>query len=129
MFKNDTSGIWEFGRSVKWSCGAGLPAQADCIRSLDDSVKPEDLSPEEFSQIFFIARSVLYKYVAQWFLWRDGSLTDEMWRNRRRWAKSWVSLPVPARVWEMEKKQHQYAAGFIESIDSVSEKVSIGFGA
>ena len=29
----------------------------------------------------------------------------------------------------MEKKQHQYTAGFIESIDSMSEKVGIGLGA
>ena len=90
-----------------------------CIRSLDESVRPDDLTSEEFAQIFFIARSVLYKYEAQWYLWCEGSLSEEMWQNRRRWAKSWVSLPVPARVWEMEKLQHQYAAGFIESIDTM----------
>ncbi len=98
-----------------------------CMRSLDEHVQPDELTPEEFSQIFFVARSVLYKYEAQWYLWREGSLSEEMWQNRRRWAKSWVSLPVPRIIWEMEKQQHQYAAGFIESIDSmvVSANLSI----
>lgn len=73
-------------------------------------------------QNYFIARSVLYNYEAQWFLWKEGSLSNEMWQNRRRWAKSYVSLPIGARVWELEKKQHQYTEGFIESIDSMSER-------
>ena len=84
------------------------------------------MTPEEFAQIFFIARSVFYKYEAQWYLWCEGSLSEEMWQNRRRWAKSWVSLPIPAKIWEMEKQQHQYAAGFIESIDSMSASANIG---
>ena len=99
------------------------PQMAELVmRAHDENTKPEDLTPSEFSQNYFIARSVLYKYEAQWFLWREGSLSDEMWQNRRRWAKSYISLPVGARVWEMEKQQHQYTAGFIESIDSMSEK-------
>jgi hypothetical protein len=99
------------------------PQMAELVmRVHDKDTKPEDLTPEEFSQNFFIARSVLYKYEAQWFLWKEGSLSDEMWQNRRRWAKSYVSLPIGARVWELEKRQHQYTKGFIESIDSMSEK-------
>ncbi len=99
------------------------PQMAELVMKVHDkNTKPEDLTPEEFAQNFFIARSVLYKYEAQWFLWKEGSLSDEMWQNRRRWAKSYVSLPIGARVWELEKKQHQYTEGFIESIDSMSEK-------
>ena len=50
-----------------------------------------------------------------------------MWQNRRRWAKAFVSLPVASRVGELEKQQHQYTAGFIESIDTttVSGNLSI----
>ena len=99
------------------------PQMAELVMKVHDkNTKPEDLTPEEFAQNFFIARSVLYKYEAQWFLWKEGSLSDEMWQNRRRWAKSYVTLPIGARVWELEKQQHQYTEGFIDSIDSMSEK-------
>jgi hypothetical protein len=43
-----------------------------------------------------------------------------MWQNRRQWAKSFVSLPVPARVWALHKEHYQYSAGFFELIDSAT---------
>ena len=100
---------------------AGNQQLADvCMRALDESTSPEDLTPAEFSQFFFVCRSVLFKYEGQWFLWREGILSDEMWQNRRRWAKAFVSLPVPGRVWQREMEQHQYTSGFIESIESMT---------
>ena len=88
------------------------------LRASTEDCRFEDLSEEEIAQYFMFFRSVFFKYEAQWYLWRDGTLSDEMWQNRRRWAKSFVSLPVPARMWEIEKSQHQYAPGLFESIDS-----------
>ncbi|MFT4613811.1 MAG: hypothetical protein ACI9NT_000952 [Bacteroidia bacterium] len=103
------------------------PQMAELVmRALDADANPDDFTPAEFAQNQFISRSVLYKYEAQWYLWREGSLSDEMWQNRRRWAKAYVPLPVGARVWEIEKLQHQYADGFIESIDSASEQAELG---
>lgn len=97
------------------------PALAEiATRGHEPDAVPGDFSKAEFAQFFFLTRSVLYKYEAQWYLWREGILSDEMWQNRRRWAKSYTSLPVPGRVWELEKQQHQYAEGFIESVDSMT---------
>lgn len=90
------------------------------IRSLDEDARPEDLTPEEFAEFLMFFRSVFFKYEAQWYLWKEGTLTDEMWENRRSWAKSFVSLPVPASFWGIEKKHHQFSAGFFESIDSAT---------
>lgn len=90
------------------------------LRASSEEARPEDLSEEEIAQYFTFFRSVFFKYEAQWYLWRDGTLSNEMWQIRRRWAKSFVSLPVPARMWEIEKGQHQYAPGFFESVDSAS---------
>jgi len=89
-------------------------------RCHEPDANPNDFSESEFAQFFFLTRSVLYKYEGQWYLWKEGILSDEMWQNRRRWAKSYISLPLPGRVWELEKQQHQYADGFIESVDSMS---------
>lgn len=100
---------------------AATPQLAGVVmRSMEPDANPDDLTPDEFSQMFFICRSVLFKYEGQWYLWREGSLSDEMWQNRRRWAKAFVSLPIPGRVWELEMAQHQYSSGFIESIESMS---------
>ena len=91
------------------------------VRGVDEGVQAEDLTAEEFAQYFLFFRSVMFKYEAQWYLWKAGTLSDEMWQNRRRWARSFVSHPLPARVWALEKEQHQYAEGFFESIDSVTD--------
>jgi hypothetical protein len=73
-------------------------------RALDPECTPEDLTPGEFGQLFLLYRAVLQKYQAQWFLWTEGHLSDEMWQNRRRWAKAFVSLPVSGRIWERESE-------------------------
>jgi len=91
-----------------------------CQRAHEPDADPEEFTSEEPAQFFFVCRSVFYKYEGQWYLWREGILSDEMWQNRRRWAKAFVSLPVPGRVWDLEKRQHQYASGFIESVDSMT---------
>lgn len=97
------------------------PELAEIVqRAHEPDADPNDFSAEELARFFFVCRSVLYKYEGQWYLWREGILSDEMWQNRRRWAKAFVSLPVPARVWDREKEQHQYAEGFIDSVDSMT---------
>jgi len=99
------------------------PELAELVsRGHEPTADPNDFSSAEFSQFFFVCRSVLYKYEGQWYLWREGILSDEMWQNRRRWAKAFVSLPLPGRVWELEKQQHQYADGFIKSVDSMTKE-------
>jgi hypothetical protein len=98
-------------------------------RAMEAETRPEDLSPAEFGQLFVLYRAVLQKYQAQWFLWTEGHLPDEMWQNRRRWARSFVALPVPARIWELETNQHQYAAGFVESINSMEADSNLSFRA
>jgi len=97
------------------------------MRCHSPDTNPDDLTPAEFSQYFFVVRSVLYKYEAQWYLWAEGSLSDEMWQNRRRWAKAFISQPVPRRVWEMEMEQHQYTSKFVESIETMSISGNLDF--
>ena len=99
------------------------------MRALDPQTNPEDLSEAEFAQIFLLTRAVLQKYQAQWSMWVQGSLTDEMWQNRRRWAKAFVSLPVPGRIWELETDQYQFSEGFVTSINSMQVTADLQFKA
>ena len=117
-----STAVWDSSVALAELCeglshNAGLSELV--VRGVDEGVSADDLTPEEFAQYFLFCRSVFFKYEAQWYLWKAGTLSDEMWQNRRRWAKSFVSHPLPGRVWEIEKQQHQYANGFFESIDSV----------
>ena len=90
------------------------------VQNGGEDSRREDMTDEEFSQYFLFFRSVMFKYEAQWYLWREGTLSDEMWQNRRKWAKSFVSLPVPGHAWVIDKQHHQYSAAFVESIDSAT---------
>lgn len=129
--KNDRSNsAWNATLSLAALCEeiAASPQLTDvCRRSMDGKTQPEDLTETEFSQFLYVARSVLYKYEGQWYLWKEGSLSDEMWQNRRQWAKAFISMPVSGRVWELEKAHHQYCSGFIASIETanVAEGVAI----
>ena len=99
-----------------------------CVRAMSPETKPEDFTSEEYAQIFFIVRAVLQKYQAQWALWREGTLSEDMWQNRRAWAKAFISLPIPAKLWESEKLQNQYIAEFVESIESMEQLSEINIG-
>jgi len=122
--KNDRSdSAWNATLSLAALCEeiAASPQLTDvCRRSMDGDTQPEDLTETEFSQFMYAARSVLYKYEGQWYLWKEGSLSEEMWQNRRQWAKAFISMPVSGRIWESEKKHHQYCSDFIESIESAT---------
>jgi len=95
------------------------------VRAVDEDATLDDFTSEEFSQYFLFCRSVFFKYEAQWYLWKEGTLSDEMWQNRRRWAKAFVSHTLPGRVWEIEKGRHQFASGFFNSIDSAESPGSV----
>ena len=59
---------------------------------------PDKFTSGELARFFLVCRSVLYKYEEQWYLWRQGILSDEMWQSPRRWAKACVlSSGQPSR--------------------------------
>jgi hypothetical protein len=116
-----TKSAWDATNALAELCEHIAPNQqlSDVVRRAHDpGTKLDDLTPAEFTQFLFVARSVLFKYEAQWHLWEEGSLSDTMWQQRRLWAKAFISLPVPGRVWDVEIESHQYHPGFVESIES-----------
>lgn len=126
-----TKSAWDGTNSLAELCEtiAPNPQLAELVlRAHEPTADPDELTPAEFSQFLFVARSVLFKYEAQWHMWAEGSLSDEMWQSRRLWAKAFISLPVPGRVWTIEKDSHQYHAGFIESVESADLRANITIG-
>lgn len=67
------------------------------VQSSTETSRREDLTDEEFSQYFLFFRSLFFKYEAQWYLWREGTLSDEMWEtgeSGRRASFHSPSLPT-----------------------------------
>ncbi len=89
-----------------------------CLRALRQETRSTDLSEDEWAQIFFMARACLQRCQAQWFLWKQGDLPDDLWRIRRQWAKAYISIPTVAEVWELERQQNAFMPEFRASIES-----------
>ena len=78
--------------------------------------KPEDFTEAETAQLYFGVRSALQITQAQWWLWRSGSLPDELWNYRRRWARLFVEAPVLNPIWQAELEQHVFSEQFVQDI-------------
>lgn len=98
-----------------------------CMRALNADAIPEDFTPSEWAQLFYVSRACLQKTQAQWYLWTEGSLPDDLWQNRQKWAKAFVSLPVIAQFWEIERDQHVYVSAFVDAIESATLSGNLDF--
>ena len=89
-----------------------------CMRALREETRPSDLTEQEWAQVHYLVRACLQRAQAQWFLWKQGDLPDDLWQMRRRWAKAYISIPLVGEMWEMERRQHIYMPGFVDSVES-----------
>ncbi len=80
------------------------------------SAKLSDFENTEIDQLYFMVRGALQYAQAQWWLWRSGSLPDELWEFRRRWAKNFVEAPVINSIWQAELEQHIFSTRFAQDI-------------
>ena len=93
------------------------PAYAMLItRAMNPTASMSDFSETEQAQLYFFVRGALQYAQAQWWLWRDGSLPDELWAFRSKWAKNFVDAPLISEIWRAELNQHIFSAHFVEDI-------------
>jgi len=84
--------------------------------AMNPTASMSDFSETEQAQLYFFVRGALQYAQAQWWLWRDGSLPDELWAFRSRWARNFVEAPVINEIWQADLKQHIFSARFVEDI-------------
>ena len=84
--------------------------------------RPEDFTESETAQLYFGVRSALQLAQAQWWLWRNGNLPNELWEYRRRWARLFVEAPVLKPIWEAEREQNIFAEEFVQDILSAEHR-------
>jgi hypothetical protein len=76
----------------------------------------EDFNETEIAQLYLIFRGCIQIAQAQWWLWKGGSLPDEIWEMRRTWAANFIQPPVLNSIWQTELEQYVLNAEFVKDI-------------
>ncbi len=97
-------------------------------RAFLPSAVMSDFSPTEQSQLQFTVRGALQYFQAQWSLWEEGLIPEEMWERRRKYIRGFIELPVIREIWEEEIRQHVVPDEFRKIIEStvLEGEISIG---
>ncbi len=104
-------------RNEKASHDQGL---ADLIqRAYDPEGDVNSWDQSERNQIMFDTLSCFQMVQAQYFLWREGSLPDDIWDYRSTWARRAVMLPVIAGFWHQFRSSDILSEPFMDYIDSI----------
>ena len=64
-------------------------------------------------------RSLLQHVQAQYFLFREGSLSAKDWRFQRNWVVKFVKLPLVTAILNEEIDQEMFSADFMAEITRV----------
>ena len=81
--------------------------------------KLEDFSEEERALFYFVVRGVLQYAQAQWWLWKEGNLPDDIWYMRRKWARNYINAPLMRAVWEDDIRQYILNEEFVKDVMSI----------
>ena len=82
----------------------------------------------ENMQIRFAVISLTQATQAQYFMWREGNLLDEVWNYRLKWFRNWILVPVVQAHWEQIKPEHLLSEGFINEVESEQGQVEFKMG-
>jgi hypothetical protein len=88
-------------------------------RAAAADAKLDDFSEEERAMIYFLVRGALQYAQAQWWLWREGNLPDEIWNMRRKWARNYINAPLANIVWKDDIKQYILNEDFVRDVMSI----------
>ncbi len=88
-------------------------------RAYDPEGDVNSWDQSERNQIMFDTLSCFQMVQAQYFLWREGSLPDDIWDYRSTWARRAVMLPVIAAFWHQFRSSDILSEPFMDYIDSI----------
>ena len=69
------------------------------------------------SQVWFVLASVFQLVQAQYFLWKEGSLPDEVWEYRVAFVRNFILLPVVGANWQQMKSQNILSVEFVNEVE------------
>lgn len=87
-------------------------------RAFSPDASIQDFTTTEVSQLELAVRGALQYNQAQYSLWREGILPDELWERRRKFIQFFVSLPVLGELWAREMQRHNVSQDFKAAVES-----------
>ena len=88
-------------------------------RAYDPAGNLNSWDQSERSQIMMDTLSCMQMVQAQYFLWREGSLPDDIWNYRSTWARRAVMLPVIGAFWLQFRSSDILSEPFMDYIDAI----------
>lgn len=76
-----------------------------------------DLDNTERVQIYLAILAAVQATQAQYFMWREGNLLEEVWSYRVKWFRDWTMLPVVRVNWEQIRSEQLVSPNFVNEIE------------
>ena len=87
-------------------------------RATDPAADIEDFDAAERAQIMFDTLSTLLSFQAQYFLWREGSLPDDVWEQARVWVAGYTERSIITPFWEQFGMTYLLSPDFVNYVES-----------
>lgn len=81
---------------------------------------PGSLQGTQLLQAHYMIRCLLQYAQSQYFLFREGSLSEEIWEHQRSWLVKFVKLPAVAAMLNVEMDQSVLSSSFLAEIKRVA---------
>ena len=96
------------------------PKHAELVqRVFAPDTEVNTLNEMDRMRAFADTTSILQMVQAQYFLWREGSLPEEIWSYRSVWARRYITLPVVQAVWQDLKTERYLTQVFVYAIEAI----------
>ena len=79
----------------------------------------------ERSQLYYILRCIWSHLQSEYYLYREGSLKEEVWKRRANWFSGLIKIPVVGGFFEEEKRQSSIDPQMIHDIMKPDSSVEI----
>ena len=71
----------------------------------------------ERAQLWFLHLAVFQTTQAEYFMWKDDCLSEEVWIYRLSWFRNYILLPVVGAHWQQMRSQNLLSPNFITEIE------------
>jgi hypothetical protein len=114
--------VWDAQNSfveINDMLAGGGPISEVSFKGLTD---PNSLTPYERYLMHRLLRGVLQRAEAQYALFTNGILDEEVWLLRRSWIKSLMAAPIFMEVWEADKANSMLTRAFIAEMEQAETR-------
>lgn len=98
---------------------------AMAISTHDPDKTWDDFSPDVQAMMMVFYRALFQKLEGQFYLYRYGSLDEQIWEGRRDWAAGVIRLPFFQVLWEQEKGEKIWSEDFIRVIEAARDASTV----